>query len=220
VTNSKTAPRKPFWRRINRHQLYAVHILFYIVGSILIWSLRSPEADKQFDTLFWLGLVCAHGMVQYARRRVTFVLHLLMYSAGNAAIWATTMAVPNKLALTVGWTIVAGIIGIFLFRRYALANPASIKPAKPKPAEKPKVEAKPKASEKPKNEAKAKASPKPKASPKSAPLEEPVEEPYEESYEEERPDWHYAPPGYFADEDTQEIVPVEKKRGRKKKNDE
>ena len=110
------APRVPLWRRLNRHHVFALHVILFIVGSIVIWSLPASQPDQQFDSLAWLALLCAHGLFVYRRRRVAFVFHLLMYSAGNAALWNTFATMPVKLALTAGWTVVIAIIGLGLYR--------------------------------------------------------------------------------------------------------
>ncbi len=116
---SRTDRRIPLWRRIllNRHQLFALHILVFIAGSIYIWTLNAPLLDRQFDTLFWLTLLCAHGLILYFRQRAAFIFHLLMFSAGNAAIWSTTASIGDKLTVIIAWSVVAAMIGIWLYRR-------------------------------------------------------------------------------------------------------
>ncbi len=129
-------------RRLTRHSVFALHVLVFIIGSIFIWSLPASQPDQQFDSLTWLALLCAHGMIAYRRSRVAFVFHLLMYSAGNAAIWNLFADRPTKVALTAGWTAVIALIGLWLYRRLIprreLVMPAPTTRAAPTGAPKPK----------------------------------------------------------------------------------
>ncbi len=109
--------RIALWRRLTRHSVFALHVIVFILGSIVIWSLPASQPDQQFDSLTWLVIVCAHGMIAYRRNRIAFVFHLLMYSAGNAAIWNIFTDTPTKIALTAGWTVVIAVIGLWLYRR-------------------------------------------------------------------------------------------------------
>lgn len=126
-------PRKPLWRRLNRHALFALHVTLYLVVGTWIWTLNAPMLDKQFDVLFWLMIVAAHGLAVYRNRRVAFLLHLLMFSAGNGAIWSTSAATADKLTVTLAWTLVAGLIGMWLARRQLGARPQPPPPPQRKP---------------------------------------------------------------------------------------
>lgn len=117
MAKGKAEGRKPLWRRINRHQLFALHVLAYAIGGIWIWTLRAPTLDKRFDVLLWLTVLAAHGLVVYARRRGAFFFHLLMFVAGNGAIWSTTAPVDQKLTVNLAWLVICGLIGVWLFRR-------------------------------------------------------------------------------------------------------
>jgi hypothetical protein len=103
--------------RLNRHHVFVLHILAFLAGGTWIWTLRAPTLDKQFDVLFWLALVAAHGLALYFRRRVAFLLQLLMFAAGNGAIWSTTAPVEDKIKVAIAWFAVCGLIGVWLFRR-------------------------------------------------------------------------------------------------------
>ncbi len=128
-----TPPRKPLWRRLNRHALFVLHVILYLVVGTWIWTLNAPSLDKQFDVLLWLTLISAHGLVVYRNQRFAFLLHLLMFSAGNGAIWSTTAATADKLTVTVGWVLVAGLVGLWLARRQLAAKPQPSQPAQRKP---------------------------------------------------------------------------------------
>lgn len=144
---SAATPHKPLWRRLNRHVVFVLHLLLYLVGGTWIWTLNAPTLDKQFDVLFWLTLVCLHGVFAYRNRRVAFGLHLLMFCAGNGAIWATTAEVAQKLTVMLAWMFVAGVVGLWLARRQLSTRaipvpppqrkPRTRKPAQPKPAPEP-----------------------------------------------------------------------------------
>ena len=128
-----TPPRKPLWRRFNRHALFALHVVVYLAAGTWIWMLNAPALDKQFDVLLWLTVVCAHGLVVYRNQRIAFVLHLLMFSAGNGAISSTTAPLADKLTVTLAWVFVAGLVGLWLARRQLAARPLPASPPQRKP---------------------------------------------------------------------------------------
>jgi hypothetical protein len=137
--------RMAYLRRLSRHSIFALHVFVFIIGSIFIWSLPASQPDQQFDSLTWLVILCAHGMLAYRRSKVAFVFHLLMYSAGNAANWNIFTDTPTKIALTAGWTVVIALIGLWLYRRLIPARPIRMPtpaPVKSTPPKTPKTKAK------------------------------------------------------------------------------
>lgn len=104
-------------RRLNRHSIFALHVVFFLVGGTWIWTLRAPTLDKRFDVLLWLAALCAHGLFVYFRRRIAILFHLMMFAAGNGAIWTTLAPIEDKIKVNVGWALVAGLVGVVWFRR-------------------------------------------------------------------------------------------------------
>lgn len=119
------APNRPLWRRLNRHVLFGLHVLLFVVVGTWIWTLNAPTQDKQFDVLLWLTALSGHGLFVYRNRWAAFAFHLLMFSAGNGTIWVTTAPVADKLSVTLAWIFVVGGIGLWLARRQFNARPSS-----------------------------------------------------------------------------------------------
>jgi hypothetical protein len=142
--------RRPLWRRLNRHVVFVLHVLLYLVAGTWIWTLNAPTLDKQFDVLLWLTALCAHGLAVYRNHRLAFLFHLLMFAAGNGAIFATTAQISEKLTVLLAWVFVVGLVGIWLARRHLggrprpaasqKRKPGAKKPAKPKLAPQPDTE--------------------------------------------------------------------------------
>jgi hypothetical protein len=106
-------------RLFNWHMLLIAHGLFFITGSLCIWSLTASARDKQFDTLVWLALLSGHALLLYRRRWPAFLLHPLMFSAGLAAVWvvggATTM---QRVVISVVWFVFVSVTGMMLYRSW------------------------------------------------------------------------------------------------------
>lgn len=120
---AKASETKPAQRRLGRRQSLALHALAFVVGGTAIWLLVRRPPDRQFIVLFWLTLLCAHGLILYARRRLAFVFHLAMFSAGNAAIWSTRLPVGDKIAVNAAWALAIAAIGYWLVRNTLQAAP-------------------------------------------------------------------------------------------------
>jgi len=185
-----TPPRKPLWRRLNRHGLFVLHVIVYLIVGTWIWTLNAPALDKQFDVLLWLTVVCGHGLAVYRNQRIAFLLHLLMFSAGNGAIWSTTAATADKLTVMLAWVFVAGLVGLWLARRQLAARTLSPTP--------------------PQRKSRTRKAPAPPSEPEW--YEPPANAGWDDTPADEG--W-YDPPADQPD-DTAEIEPPPKKRGRKK----
>lgn len=125
MTKSKksaaSASARPLWRRsVNRHSLFGLHVLLWLIGGSLNWTLPAQENYKQFDLLTWMILVCAHGLALYYRTRWGFLLHLLMYAAGNGTIWLFEQSLEARIFMLLTWLALNGVIGLILFRYHAL----------------------------------------------------------------------------------------------------
>lgn len=126
TTQPAPAPRKPLWRRLNRHVWFLLHGFVFLVLGTWVWTLNASLVDKQFDTLLLLTILCGHGMVLYRNQRAAFAFHLLMFSAGNGTIWTTTAPVSDKLSVTLGWVFVTLLSGLWLARRQFTGRAAPV----------------------------------------------------------------------------------------------
>lgn len=112
--------------------LFGGHVLLWLVGSSVIWSLNAPTTDKQFDTLLWLIILSVHGLVAYRTVWLAFVFHLLMCSAGTATI----MAIPalvwwQRLLISLLWLLGGAMLGLILYRGWLHRQVTPPRPPRP-----------------------------------------------------------------------------------------